>query len=241
LPPICQALAVVALVELVGVAVNVPRRRRRQPDVEGVEERQRRLPRPINRAVAFVRDHDVKIPARKLAVAADHRLQQADGDLLLLHGHARLQPIAAVLRAEVLQRGDGLLRQLLPIHQEQQPLGPVRLEHPLRLQADDVRLARAGGQFHQEPPLAQFHRHVHRPHQILLVRPRDADRAGPQEVLGNDDGRQWLPLFPQVHQPFQVAPGEDSADDPGVVVFVVPEVGDVAVRQENERRPHALR
>src|SRR5206468_6358903 len=74
-------LAGCTLVELIRVAVNVRRGRRGEANVEGVEVRQRRLPRAVDGAVALVRNHNVEVAAGELMVAANHRLQQADGDL----------------------------------------------------------------------------------------------------------------------------------------------------------------
>ncbi len=229
-----------ALVELVGVPVNVSRWRGGQPDMESVEMRQRRLPRAVDGPMALVGNHDVEVAAGELLVAPDHRLEQANGDLLVLNRHACLQPIAAVIRTEVLQRPNCLLGQLLPVHQEEQPLRPPSLEHPLRVEADNVRLASAGRQFHQEPALPQLHRMVERPQHFLLVGPDNPHLPHADEIVRNRHRGQRLGFLPQVNQSLQVAPGVEGTDDAGIVVLVIPEVGQLPVREEDEGRADAL-
>lgn len=142
--------------KLVGIAVDIGCRRRGQSDVKRIEVGQRGLPGAVDGTVTLVGNHDVEVATRQFGIAANHRLQQADSDLLLLHGHSRLQPVAAVLGAKVLQRRDSLLGQLFTIDQEQETFCAARFEHPLRVQTDDVRLPGARRQFDQEPALAKF-------------------------------------------------------------------------------------
>ena len=99
---------------------------------------------------------------------------------------------------------DRLLGQLLPIHQEQQPLRPTGLEHPLRVEADYIRFARAGRQLHEKPALAQFDRMIQRAQYLLLIGPDNAHLAYPEEIIGDCHRGQRLGCFPQVTE---AAPG----------------------------------
>ena len=76
------------------------------------------LPCAVDGTVAFVCNDDIKIAARKLRVAADHGLEQADRDLLLLPDHAWPKPIAAVLIQDVLNGFKGLFGKLFPVRPE---------------------------------------------------------------------------------------------------------------------------
>ena len=108
-----------ALVEVVGVALDVAGGGRGQADVDRVEAGQRRLPRAVDRAVALVGDHDVEVACGVLVHAADHGLEQCDGDLLLLSRRAGAQPEAGIRRQDVLNRLERLQGELVAVHQEQ--------------------------------------------------------------------------------------------------------------------------
>ena len=102
-------------------------------------------------------------------VAADHGLQQADGDLLLLPNHAGLEPVAGVAGQQVLNGLDGLLGELIAVDQEENALGLAGLNQALQVEADQVGLAAARRQLDQEAALAQLDRAVERLHGFLLV------------------------------------------------------------------------
>ena len=131
--------------------------------------------------------------------------------------------------------------ELVAVHQEQHLLDPAGLEEPFEVQADQVGLAGAGGKLDQEAALAQLEAVVEGAHRLGLIRPYVAGLALAGVVLGDLDGGERLARRAHLHEPFQVAAGEEAGDLACVLVSVVPEVGQFAVGEENERRAECLR
>ncbi|GIW41865.1 MAG: hypothetical protein KatS3mg076_2442 [Candidatus Binatia bacterium] len=233
-------LARLALVELVGVALDVVGGRGGEPDVDGVELRERRLPGAVDRAVALVGDHHVEVTGRVLVDASDHRLEQRHGDLLFLPRHAGAQPIARVRRKQVLDRLERLLGELVAIDQEENPLGPTCPEKALEIEADQVGLPGPGGQLDQEAALPELEGVVEGAHRVGLVEPHGARLALPDVVLGNLDRGKRSAAASHLHQTLEVAPREKPRNRPRVVVLPVPEVGELPVREKNEGRAEGL-
>ncbi len=102
-------LVSLAVVELVGVPLDVFRRGGGEADVEGIEVIQGCPPCAVDGAVSLIGDNEIKVAAGEGAEAAHHGLEQADGDLLVLGGGARLEPIAGVTGEDVLDGFEGLL------------------------------------------------------------------------------------------------------------------------------------
>ena len=72
--------------------------------MQRVEMRKGGLPRTIDRTVALIGDHNIKISACQLRVPTDHSLQETNRDLLFLTSHAWAEPITTVLVEHVLDR-----------------------------------------------------------------------------------------------------------------------------------------
>src|SRR5213083_2983246 len=100
---------------------------------------------------------------------------------------------------------DGLLRQLFPVNQEKKPLRAPRLEHPLAVEANHVRLAGACREFDEETPLAEFNSMVQRAKDLLLIRSDHSRFADAKVIVGNRNGGQRLGFLSQIQQPLQVA------------------------------------
>ena len=116
------------MVKLVSVAVDIVGRSGGETNMQGIKSGQRCLPGAINGTVAFVHDYHVEITAGVFMYTIDHSLEQADGNLFLLPGHTRLEPITAVLTAKkVLNCLDSLFGKLLPINQKKNTLSPACL------------------------------------------------------------------------------------------------------------------
>ena len=233
-------LPVTALIELEGVPLDVGRRRGGQADVKRIEMGERGLPRAVDGAVAFVSNNHIEIAAGEFRVSADHGLEQADRDLLFLSNHARAQPVTAVLVQDVLNSFKRLLGELLSIHQEQDSLGASGLDEPLEIQANEIGLARAGGQLDQETALAQLHRMIERLHGLPLVGPHLAGLTLAEVIFGDFNRRERLAGGPHLHQSLEIATGEERIDDASVVVAVVPEINQFAIGQEDEWRADLL-
>ena len=230
-----------ALVEVVGVAFDVAGRGRRQADVDRVEVGERRLPRAVDRAMALVRDHDVEVTGGVLVHAADHGLEERDGDLLLLPGRAGTEPVAGIRREDVLDRLQSLQGELVAVHQEQHLLDPAGLQEAFQVQADQVGLAGAGGKLNQEAALAELECVIEGAHRLGLIGPHGAGFALADVVLGDLDGGERPARRAHLHEPFQVAAREEAGDLTCVLVPVVPEVGQLAVGEEDERGAERLR
>ena len=121
------------MIKLEGIALNVNGRRSGESDVEGIKVSERGLPCAVDGAVAFVHHHHVEIATGEFVVTADHGLQQADSDLFFLLDHTRLEPVAGIAGQQILNRFDGLLGQLVAIHQEQHALGLTRLHQAFEI------------------------------------------------------------------------------------------------------------
>ena len=78
-------------------------------------------------------------------------------------------------------------------------------------------------------------------HRLGLIGPHGAGLALADVVLGDLDGGEGLARRAHLHEPFQVAAGEEAGDLACVLVPVVPEVGQLAVGEEDERRAEGLR
>ena len=137
-------------------------------------------------------------------------------------------------RQDILDGVDGLLGELFPVHQEKDPLGPASIQEPFEVQAHEVGLARACRKLDQEAALPQFKGMVQCTHGLGLVRPHRAGLPLPDVVLWDFDRSQRFALPPHFHDAFQIAAREEAGDGTRVVVLVVPEVGQIAVGQEDE-------
>ena len=231
----------VALVEVVSVALDIGGRGCREPDVYGVEADERSLPGAVDRAVALVGDHEIEVAGGVFAGAADHRLEQRHRDLLLLPRRTGTQPVAGIRGEKVLDGFERLSGELLAVHEHEHPLDPTRLEQALQVEADEIGLARAGRQLDQETPPAKLQRVVEGAHGLALVGAHGAGLAPADVVFRDGDGGQRLAAGAHLHHALQVPAREEAGDGARIVVRVVPEIGGVAVGQEDERRPERLR
>ena len=93
---------------------------------------QHAAPLAVDRAVAFVGDHQIEVARRKRAVLRDHGLQGRDGDALgAVEAAAGAQHVAGIIPQMVGERVLGLPGQGDPIDQEQHAGDDARLEQPL--------------------------------------------------------------------------------------------------------------
>ena len=203
--------------------------------MHGIETRERSLPGAVDRAVAFVGDHDVEVAGGEFVDAADHRLEQGHRDLLLLARGAGPQPIARVCGKQILDCFERLPRELVAVHQHEHAFHPSGLEEAFQVEADEVGLARSGRQLDQESTLAELQCMVEGAHGLVLVRAHGARLTLADVVLRDFDGCQRLAAGAHLDHAFQVAAREEAGDGAGVVVLVVPEVRELAVGQEDER------
>jgi len=77
-------------------------------------------------------------------------------------------------------------------------------------------------------------------HGIPLVGPHLAGLALAQVILGNLYRRKRLPCGAHFDQAFKVTAGKEGIYDPGIVVAIVPEIDEFAIRKEDERRADFL-
>ena len=209
--------------------------------MHGIEARERRLPGAVDRAVAFVGDHDVEVAGGKFVDAADHRLEQRHRDLLLLARGTGSQPIARVCGEQILDGFERLPRELVAVHQDEHAFHPSGLEETFQVEADEVGLARSGRQLDQESALAELQCMVEGAHGLGLVRTHGARLTLADVVLRDFDGRQRLAAGAHLDHALQIATREEAGDGARIVVLVVPEICELAVGQEDERCTKRLR
>ena len=82
-------LTQLALVEIVGIALDVVGRGCSEADVSCIEPREGRLPGAVDGAMALVCDDHVEVARSVFAHPANHSLEQCDRDLLFLTSHSR--------------------------------------------------------------------------------------------------------------------------------------------------------
>ena len=209
--------------------------------MHGVEARERRLPCAVDRAVAFVGDHHVEVAGGVFVGAADHGLEQGYRDLLLLARCPGPQPVARVRGKEILDGSERLPGKLVAVHEHEHALRPTGLEETLQVKTDEVGLPGTGRQLHQKPAFAELERMVEGAHRLDLVRAHGARLALPNVVFRNFDGREGAAAGAHLDHALEVTARKEVGDRPRIVVLVVPEVGDLAVCQEDERGSERLR
>ena len=122
----------------------------------------------------------------------------------------------------------------------------TRSAHPawkrrLQVEADQIGLAGAGRKLDQEPAFAQLDRVVEGPHRLLLVRAhRRGSRPGGRSAPGIATVASGLRRLPHLDSRSRSRREKKRVDEPGIVVLVVPEVDQLAVGQEDERRAECL-
>ena len=130
----------------------------------------------------------------------------------------------------------GLLGELVAVRQEEDSLGPAGLQESLQVEADEVGLAGTGRQLDQEAPPAELQRVVERLHRLGLVGPHRARLPLADVVLRDFDGGERPARLPRLHHALEVPLREEAGDGAGVVVLVVPEVGQLPVGEKDEGR-----
>ena len=209
--------------------------------MDSVEAGQGPLPAVVDGAMALVGDDHVVMAGGVVLDPANHGLEQRDRDLLFLSHHPRAEPVAGMLPQHILDRLQELLGKLVTIHEDEHTLGPVGVEQTLQIEADEIGLARSGGQLDQEAALAEFQRVVESTHGLGLVGAHGARFALADVVLRNRDRREGLVRAPQHDHAFEIALREEPLDRSRVVFLPVPEVGEFPVRQEDEGCVQGLR
>ena len=227
---------VLALIKTERIALDISSRRCGQADMDGIKVRQCRLPGAIDGPVRLVCHDDIKVAAGVFIVAADHGLQQANSDLLLRLDHAGFEPVVAILTEQIGDSLQRLLCELFAVDQEQYALGMTCLHQALDVLADEVSLAGARWQLDEKATLAEFQGTIHGTHGVLLVRAQFARLTLTGVVIRYFDRGKWLALSTHVYETFHVPTREEGIDDACIVVLVIPEVDQLAIGQEDERR-----
>ena len=203
--------------------------RRGQAQLDAVEMPQHAAPLAVDRAVAFVGDHQVEIAGGERAVLGDHGLQGGDGDALgAVEAAARAQHVAGVVAEMVGEGVLGLCGQRDPVHQEEDAGDRAGLEQALDEGCRGTGLAGPRRHLHQE--LAPSPRHLRRERLdavdlVAAVRNLAVDRDVGQRASYRSRG----------DPAFQIVLGVEGRDLAGVGVPVaVQEAHLLAVREEDE-------
>ncbi len=214
------------------VCGGIRRRRaasRRQVELDTVEVPQHPAPLAVDRAVAFVRNHEIEVVWRDLPILRNHGLQGSDGDALgAVEKAAGSKDVAGVL-AEMIGEGVlGLFRQGYAVHKEKDPCDDARLEQPLDESRRRARLAGSRGHLDQ-----QFASSLH---DLGAERLDALDLIMAVDYLPVDgDGRRVAPDLARRQPPFQVVLRVEARDLPCVSVgFTVEEPYLLAVREKDE-------
>ena len=94
-------------------------RRRSQAKLYAVEVPQHATPLAVDRAVAFVRDHQVEVARREIPVLRDHRLKRRYCDeLSAVESASRPEHMAGIVAQVVRKRVFRLPRQRDPVYEE---------------------------------------------------------------------------------------------------------------------------
>src|SRR5712692_8325877 len=124
-----------------------------EPDVNCIEVGEGGAMSVIDRTVALVRDHEIKIRMSKAAGTelSRDRIECSDYDLPFKASFAAVEQFTGVIPQVIIERFLGLLRELDPIRKEEHPRNGGGLKPPLHQHRYGQRFASAGGHLKKHP------------------------------------------------------------------------------------------